>query len=232
MNNNFNKTKDHLIVALDISDYNETVKLATLLNDKVAMIKIGLESYVAHGQNLILDLIDRNINIFLDLKLHDIPRTASAAAREVSKFKPKILTIHASGGPDMIRAVKDELPNETLLIAVTILTSLNNLSVEQIGFTKGIKDTSICLGKLAVDNGANGLVCSQHELNYLKHLECVKVVPGIRFGDFKQDDQKRFSTPLKAILDGANFIVVGRPIIQSSDPIKVIEEIDNELNIQ
>ncbi|MBN1959328.1 MAG: orotidine-5'-phosphate decarboxylase [Deltaproteobacteria bacterium] len=218
-----------LIVALDVPDREEILFLAQLLRDEVAMVKIGLEGFVAHGPKLVREIVDLGVEVFLDLKLHDIPRTASAAAKQVSNLGVSLLTIHAAGGAAMVRAVRDSLNPQTALIAVTVLTSLDADALKKIGFVSNTQQTAHTLGNLALANGADGLVCSAHELDALSSLSGVRVVPGVRPLGSEVYDQRRVATPKVAINAGATWIVVGRPIITAAKPLDAAKAINLEL---
>lgn len=221
--------RDHLIVALDLPERERIVELATQLREYVAMVKVGLEAYVAHGPDLVRALIDRGLEVFLDLKLHDIPRTAAAAARQASRLGVRLLTIHAAGGAEMIRAVREDAHAKTQVIAVTMLTSLDDSVVSQLGFRGSVAATARDLGALAMSSGADGLVCSTHELAALRGFGGVRVVPGVRPVGAEAGDQKRVATPQEAVSAGATWIVVGRPILFAPEPVAMAREIGESL---
>lgn len=220
-----------IIVALDVPDRNGAIQLCRLLKDDVAMVKIGLEGFVGHGPDLVREIRDMGVDIFLDLKLHDIPRTAAAAAAQASALGVRLLTIHAQGGAEMIRAVRDETAAQTSVLAVTLLTSFDEAGVAALGYPHGVRATAGHLGELAMTSGADGLVCSPHELQALSHLPGLRVVPGIRPAgqQTKSDDQKRTATPGATIDAGATWLVVGRPIVQAADPLAALQAINAEL---
>ncbi|MEM6731429.1 MAG: orotidine-5'-phosphate decarboxylase [Myxococcota bacterium] len=215
-----------IIVALDVPERERTLELATALAPEVAMVKIGLESFIAHGPSLVTDLRDAGTEVFLDLKLHDIPRTVGAAAREASSLGARLLTVHAAGGGEMIRAARDAAGSETLIIAVTVLTSLDQNAVEQVGFVGTVEDTVFRLAELSLGAGANGLVSSALELPALSSLSGVRVVPGVRPKGSAAGDQKRVATPEDAVAAGATYLVVGRPIVQAADPVAAARAIN------
>ncbi|HET6346255.1 MAG TPA: orotidine-5'-phosphate decarboxylase, partial [Myxococcota bacterium] len=169
-----------VIVALDVPEADAALRLARELGTVAAMVKIGLESFVGHGPDLVRRVRDTGAEVFLDLKLHDIPRTAAAAARQAVALDVRLLTLHAAGGPEMVRAVVDAVGDRTQVVAVTLLTSLDNAAMRSIGFAHATDDAAARLGALARDNGAHGLVCSAHELRALAPLGGVRVVPGVR----------------------------------------------------
>jgi orotidine-5'-phosphate decarboxylase len=225
------------IVALDVPQADAALALATRLRGHVAMCKVGLEGFIGHGAPLVRRLREIGLDVFLDLKLHDIPRTAAAAAAQVADLDVRLLTVHAAGGPAMIQAVRRALPSTTEVVAVTILTSLDAGDMPQIGFAGDIASTARQMATMALANGADGIVCSPHELRHLAHLGGSRVVPGVRFaqtaaaanGPPAGDDQRRVSTPREAFRDGATWVVVGRPILQAADPVAAARAINAEL---
>lgn len=206
-----------LILALDVPSRDEALGLARELKDDLAMVKVGLESYCAHGPDLVRALRDTGVEVFLDLKLHDIPRTVAAAAREACKAGATLLTVHAAGGPEMIEAARHAAPPETKVIAVTVLTSLNDGILRELGYFEPVEGAARRLGGLALEHGADGLVCSAHELAALLPLGGLRVVPGVRPRGAAVGDQKRVATPAQAVRAGATWIVVGRPILDAED---------------
>jgi orotidine-5'-phosphate decarboxylase len=220
-----------IILALDISDMQVALDFTRHLRDEIAMVKVGLEGFVGHGPSIVNALVSQNINVFLDLKLHDIPRTAAAAARQATRLGVKLLTVHAAGGGEMISAVRDAVGNDLQIIAVTMLTSLDDNCARQIGFADAIGPSVLRLGQLALDNGADGLVCSSHELSLLQSLGGLRVVPGVRPIGVVHGDQKRVATPSEAIKAGATWVVIGRPILEANDFVEMTKEINAEIAI-
>ena len=221
--------RQHLIVALDLPDHEQLLTLAAKLRDEVAMVKIGLEAFVAHGPDLVHRLVDQGLEVFLDLKLHDIPRTAAAAARMASRMGVGLLTVHAGGGAAMVAAVREATSPRTRVIAVTVLTSLDDPALQSLGYRCGVTETATTLGGLALAAGADGLVCSAHELATLAPLPGLRVVPGVRPVGSDAGDQVRVATPREAVDAGADYIVVGRPILLAPDPIAAVRGIDATL---
>jgi len=220
---------ERIIVALDIPERDKTIELAKRLAGKVGMVKIGLESFIAHGPDLVREIVDGGTDVFLDLKIHDIPRTAGAAAREASQTGAKLLTIHGSGGGEMVRAARDAALETTDILAVTILTSLDQGAVDAIGYEGSVADAAHRLAGLALENGADGLVCSALELERLGTLGGHRVVPGIRPAGSSHGDQKRVATPEEAVSWGASWLVIGRPIVQAEDPVEAAVAIAKSL---
>jgi len=218
-----------LIVALDVPERDRTLALARSLVSEVAMLKIGLEGFVAHGPELVRAVVGEGASVFLDLKLHDIPRTAAAAARAAAGLGVSLLTVHAAGGAEMVRAVRDELPATTKVIAVTMLTSLDAAAAAAIGYSGSVADAARRLGALALASGADGLVTSSHELAALRDLGGLRVVPGIRPSGAGVGDQKRVATPAEAVRAGASYLVVGRPILEAPDPAAAARAVNREV---
>lgn len=220
---------NRLIVALDVPERAHALELARALAPHVGMVKIGLELFIAHGPALVRDIRRLGIEVFLDLKLHDIPNTVASAARRISDLDVRLLTVHAGGGAEMLRQARAALAPHTQLLAVTVLTSFDDATLVQLGFSGGTAETALRLGELALQSGADGLVCSALELPTLAALSGVRVVPGIRPAGAAAGDQKRVATPREAIAAGATWIVVGRPIIAAPDPVAAAQAMVAEL---
>lgn len=224
------RAKERLIVALDLPEREAAVYLARRLAGHVAMVKVGLEPYTAHGPDLVRELIDSGLEVFLDLKAHDIPRTTAAAVREASRLGARLVTVHSLGGPEMVRAAREAVSGATEVIAVTLLTSMDAAACEAVGVGSDIAAGVRRLGALALENGAHGLVCSALELGTLSDLSGSRVVPGIRPAGAAVGDQKRVATPAKAVEAGATWLVVGRPVVEASDPVAAARAIANEID--
>lgn len=218
-----------IIAALDVPDRSHCLELARQLAPHVAMVKVGFESFVAHGPSLVTELRDAGVDVFLDLKLHDIPRTVAAGAREASALGARLLTVHASGGAEMVRAARDAAGPETWILAVTVLTSMDQATVDAVGLQGTVAESVQRLGVLAVDAGADGLVCSALELEALKLTGGIRVVPGVRPAGTASGDQKRVATPERAVSDGATYLVIGRPIVQAPEPAAAAAAINRAL---
>ncbi|MEZ5758172.1 MAG: orotidine-5'-phosphate decarboxylase [Emcibacteraceae bacterium] len=235
------KPSERILCALDTISTDEAAKLASLLNPYVGGVKLGLEFFGANGPQGFKDVAKENSNIFLDLKLHDIPNTVAKAIHSLIPLKPKIMTIHTAGGPAMMAAAAkaaDDAAKEVgckrpLIVGVTILTSLDNQDLEAIGYKNKVAEQVLSLAKLAKENGLDGVVCSPHEISLIKN-SCGKdfklVVPGIRPAGSAKADQKRVMTPHEAVNLGADFLVIGRPITQASDPVQAAMAIAKEIN--
>lgn len=207
-----------LIVALDCPTRKRIVEVATAVQPYTSMVKVGLEPFIICGPDLVRELIDKGLDVFLDLKIYDIPRTAAAATLSATKLGVKMMTIHASGGRAMIRAVAES--TDAHVVAVTMLTSFDDEDALDLGLNNSVKAVAFDWATLAIESGADGVVCSAHELAHMACLSGTRVVPGIRPESWEgvNDDQKRKATPRQAVDAGATWIVVGRPITQSSEP--------------
>mgnify|MGYP001282969782 FL=1 len=209
-----------LIVALDFDNADKALNFLNNLDPNKCLVKVGLELFISEGWK-ILDLIsDRGFEIFLDLKLHDIPNTVAKSIKKISNFNVALTTVHLSGGMDMLEAASSEKGNIKIL-GVSILTSLSQNEIFE------ITDTNFDvyfnnLISIASSTNVDGVVCSPNELDRLKDFNKLKVVPGIR-NNISDDDQKRVMTSSEAYKKGADFIVVGRPITKSEDPKKTLE---------
>ena len=204
-----------LIIALDTDDLNFVKKLSAFFDPKLCLMKVGLQLYIAHGKEVLDYLSEQGFEIFLDLKLHDIPNTVANAIKEIQKFNIKMTTIHSQGGVEMINAALDQ-SNDIKILAVSLLTSLDKQDVSRLYDNDFEKQFEMLL-KVITDTKTHGIVCSSHELVKISDNNLIKVVPGIRNVDVS-DDQKRIMSSKAAYANGADFIVVGRPIINSKNP--------------
>lgn len=224
------KGADKIIVALDVPSENEALRLVNDLHSEVAMFKVGLQLYTAAGPGLVggISLLSR---IFLDLKLHDIPNTVAKAVESAATRGVEMLTIHLSGGSEMIRAAT-AAKGKSLILGVTVLTSSNEETLRETGISEGISEQVLRLAKLGVENGIDGVVASPHEIKALraKFGNKIKIViPGIRPNWAATGDQKRFMTPREAIEAGADYLVIGRPITAQANPKEALEKILAEI---
>ena len=227
------RNSSQVILALDFSDMASTVEMINLTKEHIGIYKLGLEFYLAHGKSGVKEIQSRfsGIEIFLDLKLHDIPNTVAGACRSVADIDPKFLTVHASGGSKMISAASSTLPNVEIT-AVTILTSLDQEQMITMGLNENIETLTLSLAKNAVNSGARAIVSSPQEVSLLrKHLgeKVTLITPGVRPSGADRDDQERVMTPREAIEAGADFVVIGRPITKASDPKQAAEAITASL---
>jgi orotidine-5'-phosphate decarboxylase len=215
--------RDRLAVALDFPSAESALAMVDRLDGQCRWLKVGMELYYTAGASLVRTLRDRGFEVFLDLKLHDIPNTVAGAVRSVTSTGASLLTIHASGGERMMRAAAEAAaaPGAPRLLAVTVLTSMDAADLTHIGITSSPSEQAIRLARLAQWSGLNGMVCSPHELALFRaELDplTLLVVPGIRPAGADAGDQRRIATPGAAIRDGASMLVVGRPITQAPDP--------------
>ncbi|MFM2364353.1 MAG: hypothetical protein RLY79_22 [Actinomycetota bacterium] len=208
--------KAPIILAVDTSDFDTALAWIENTKDSIAVYKLGLEFYLNFGSAGVSRVIkETGAEIFLDLKLHDIPHTVAGAANAISHLSPKFLTVHASGGRAMVKAAADAVPKVSVT-AVTILTSLSEEDLFEIGYASPALESAVALAKMAVDAGAKALVCSPLETAAIRSAvgtEPIIITPGVRpLSEVGSDDQKRTMTPKDAIAQGANFVVIGRPI--------------------
>lgn len=210
-----------IAVALDSSDVETAARWAHAVAPYVQALKVGLELFCRQGPEVLKTVRGASgVDLFLDLKLHDIPTTVAAAASAVARFKPRYLTVHAVGGSAMVRAAVDAAP-EVHIAAVTVLTSLDASGLNEIGLAGPPLDAVRRLAALAVAAGARALVCSPHEVAALRTEvgpDVDLITPGVRPAGSAAQDQARVATPQQALADGANLLVIGRPITGATDP--------------
>ena len=212
-----------LIVALDVPTLKEMEETLDRLPDSIEWYKVGLEIFCAEGPEILAPLKTRNKKIFLDLKLHDIPRTVANAVKTAASHGVNLMTVHAIGGRAMLEAAAEaarECANPPKLVAVTTLTSLSQDDFKDLGIDRTVSEQALALGELAIRSGIDGLVTSAHEAGALHEQfpEALLVTPGIRMPDGDVGDQKRVTTPAFAVEQGSTHLVVGRPIVQADDP--------------
>jgi orotidine-5'-phosphate decarboxylase len=210
-----------IAVALDTADLNLAVRWATAVAPHVSTAKVGLELFCAEGAGAVEKVrAGTDLEIFLDLKLHDIPATVAGAARAVAPLQPRYVTVHASGGAAMVSAAADELP-DTMVAAVTILTSLTAEDLDRLRIAGPPVEASIHLARLAVEAGARAIVCSPREVAAVRAAvgpDVVLITPGVRPTGAGTQDQARVATPEEALAAGADLLVIGRPITGAADP--------------
>ncbi|WP_349968320.1 orotidine-5'-phosphate decarboxylase [Wolbachia endosymbiont of Armadillidium arcangelii] len=214
-----------IICALDTQDLNKAISLANALRDKVGMVKLGLEFFAAHGLSGVGEVAKCNVPIFLDLKLHDIPNTVARTIEAIKILDVEMLTLHISGGTKMLKEALSVVQGKKIkLIGVTVLTSMGNEDLSELGVARETKSQVILLAKLAKKIGLHGIVCSALEAQEVRQ-GCGKdfkiITPGIRI-DSGHDDQKRTATPKEAINSGADYIVIGRPITKTASNAELI----------
>jgi orotidine-5'-phosphate decarboxylase len=224
-----------LILALDVETKEEALALARPLVGKLAWVKLGLQLFTRHGPEIVDEFHALGFKVFLDLKLHDIPNTVASAIKSLRGRPCSLLTLHAGGGPEMIaravEAARDAIP-QCQLLAVTVLTSMDDAQLQAIGITRSPAEQVRLLGKMAIQAGVHGLVCSPLELPLLRQdlgQQPVLVTPGIRYPDATGDDQNRVMTPAQAAAAGSSFIVVGRPILKAKSPEAMALQIRREI---
>ena len=210
-----------LIVALDFKNFDEMSKFAEKLDPNKCIVKVGLQLFISDGFRVLDYLSDKGFDIFLDLKLHDIPNTVMKAIEQITKFNVLMTTIHLQGGLEMIKAAI-EVKKQTKLIGVSLLTSLDTTDTELM-YGNQLNDQFIKLLKVAEQSEIDGIVCSPKELQSITTNELIKVVPGIRNSELA-DDQKRIMTAKEAYENGADYIVVGRPITLSENIENTVDE--------
>jgi orotidine-5'-phosphate decarboxylase len=208
-------------VALDTADLETAISWAAASGPSVSTVKVGLELFLRHGHDAVVKCREASggRDVFLDLKLHDIPHTVAGAARAVAELAPTYLTVHASGGVAMVRAAVEQLPT-TKVVGVTVLTSLSAEQLAGIGFADAPRDAVRRLAVLAVEGGAQALVCSPLEVAYVRAEvgpDITLITPGVRPAGGATGDQSRVATPEQALADGADLVVVGRPITGAAD---------------
>ena len=216
--------RDRLIVALDVSSAAEALRLASQLQRSVARFKVGKQLFTAEGPQVIRDLTAAGFGIFLDLKFHDIPNTVGHAVRSASSLGVDMLTVHASGGSKMLRAAVDgrkDAANRPMILAVTVLTSMSDEDVQEVGFSGRVVDEVLRLAELALGAGCDGIVTSAREAAEVRKRlgeGFAIVTPGIRPAGEAAGDQSRVVTPADAVRAGVSYLVVGRPITAAVDP--------------
>jgi orotidine-5'-phosphate decarboxylase len=220
-----------IIVALDYPDAAGALAMASRLDPALCRVKVGKELFTAAGPDIVRQLAGRGFDVFLDLKYHDIPNTVAGACRAAAKLGAWMLNVHASGGEAMMRAARDAVAGSArvpLVIGVTVLTSLGDEDLAQIGFNANANDTVLRLAKLARQSGLDGVVCSAREAPLLRAAlgpAFALVTPGIRLPGGDKGDQARTVTPAEAIGLGADYLVIGRPITASADPAATLRQI-------
>lgn len=214
--------KERIIVALDTGSPEAALDTVRSLSGAVGIFKVGMELFPRGGPDLVRRIREGGFDVFLDLKFHDIPNTVAGAVRSAVAMGVKFATVHASGGSAMLAAAADAAKGSgTTILAVTVLTSLDDSDLASVGFSGGAADAVLRLADLAVRSGAGGIVCSAKEVAAVRARagkDAVLVTPGVRMAGEDAGDQKRVVTPAEAVRLGADFLVVGRPITRADDP--------------
>lgn len=223
--------ESRIILAVDTTDIERAKWLVSETRSYIHTYKFGLEFYLRHGISPLKEIVLREkIRLFLDLKLHDIPNTVGKASFALEELAPFFLTVHASGGREMISAAVAALP-QTRITAVTVLTSLDEENINDLGFAGSIGETVENLAKIAIEAGARALVTSPHEVERLRQLfpTITLITPGIRLSTDGGDDQRRIMTPQDAVKAGSDYLVIGRPITAAESPAQTAKAIFDSL---
>jgi orotidine-5'-phosphate decarboxylase len=234
------KPEDRLIVALDVSSAAAAQKIVTALGDSVHIYKVGMQLYTAEGPQVVRDLVSSGRQVFLDLKYHDIPNTVASAVREAAQLGVSMLTVHASGGEKMLRTAAEATvaagvhgrETRVQILAVTVLTSMDESDLHQTGVSGALLDQVLRLASTALDAGCAGIVSSAREVKSLRAKlgeDFLIINPGVRPIGTDHGDQARVVTPTEAIQAGATHIVVGRPITAAKDPASAARAIQQEI---
>ncbi len=226
-----------IIVALDYAEAEQAKKLVDRLDPALCKLKIGKELFTAAGPALVEHFVNKQYDVFLDLKFHDIPNTVSKACQAAANLGVWMLNVHASGGLPMMQAAREGVDKSNcsttpLLIAVTVLTSMDEPTLHTLGISRGLQAHVLALATLTKQAGLHGVVCSAQEASMLKNAlggDFCLVTPGIRPRDAQQDDQTRIVTPADAMALGAHYLVIGRPITQAPDPVVALNTIAKEI---
>ena len=233
-------TKDKLIIALDVETPSQALDLVKQLHSVAGMFKVGSQLFTAAGPQIVRDIIAHDSKVFLDLKFHDIPHQVAGAARSAAELGVSLFTIHASGGSEMMRRAVDSV-NEvaakigmrSAVLAISVLTSIDETILAEIGLTSTPAESVLRLVRLAEAAGVDGVVASPQEIETIRKTvsnpEFLVVTPGIRPTINEPGDQKRVATPSAAITAGASYLVVGRPITSAADPLAAAEKILDEM---
>ena len=224
-----------VIVALDFPSEKETMQLVEQLEPALCRLKVGKELFTRCGPALVKQLVDKNFDVFLDLKYHDIPNTVARACAAAADLGVWMLNVHALGGEKMMQAARQAMSSNDspLLIAVTWLTSSGQVELDALGIQSTPEQMVSRLAMITKNAGLDGVVCSAQEAPVLRKSmgdDFCLVTPGIRLADSAKDDQTRVVTPEKAIADGATYLVIGRPITQASDPCEVLRTINESIS--
>jgi len=224
-----------VVVALDFADAASALALAGRLAPQFCRLKVGKELFTAAGPQLVATLVQRGFDIFLDLKYHDIPNTVAQACRAAAQLGVWMLNVHALGGRAMLQAAREALestPRRPLLIGVTVLTSLEEADLREIGIDAKPLDEVLRLSALAHSSGLDGVVCSAQEAGRIRDTwgaDFLRVTPGIRLPGDTAGDQKRVMTPRLAMESGSSYLVVGRPVTRAAEPLQVLAQINDEI---
>ncbi len=237
-----NTSNPKVIVALDFANPMHALALADKLDPRACALKVGKEMFVVAGPEPVRWMIQRGFNVFLDLKFHDIPNTVAQACAAATRLGVWMLNVHAAGGRAMLKAARETVDSTAaergakppLLIGVTVLTSLNDADLREQGFTDSAESQAVKLARMTAACGLDGVVCSAVEAQAMRAAfgPAFKLVtPGIRLAGTARDDQARIITPAAAIANGADYLVVGRPITQADDPVAALAAINAAIGV-
>ena len=225
-----------IIVSLDFSEPEQALQIVEKLHPDLCRLKVGKELFTKSGPVLVEKLIAKGFDVFLDLKFHDIPNTVTKACAVAADLGVWMMNVHASGGTEMMSLAREEIekkPHHPLLIGVTILSSMNQQTLSELGFQCSVEEQVVRLAQLTSAAGLDGVVCSAHEVRVLRdnlYPEFKLITPGIRPSGSSNDDQKRVMTPAQAIKAGSDYLVIGRPITQATDPVQVLKDIEKKIS--
>lgn len=225
-----------VIVALDYPDAASAMQLVTRLTPDLCRLKVGKELFTRSGPQLVEELVTHGFDVFLDLKFHDIPNTVASACHAAAELGVWMMNVHALGGERMLQAAKEGISragHSPLLIAVTILTSMDESDLAAVGLAGSPLDNVLRLAQLAQQSGLDGVVCSSRETPTLRARldpDFRLITPGIRPAGSQADDQRRVMTPVDAIKSGSDYLVIGRPVTRADDPVGVLRTINSELS--
>lgn len=225
-----------IVVALDFAEAKQALAFVDRIDPALCRVKVGKELFTAEGPRLVEQLVRKDYGVFLDLKFHDIPNTVAKACEAAAKLGVWMLNVHASGGRAMMEAARNAVDKSThspLLIAVTVLTSMDQATLNEIGVSGELQDQVLRLAMLTEQSGLDGVVCSAQEAPMLRSKvaqDFCLVTPGIRPATASKDDQSRIVTPADALRQGSSYLVIGRPITQASDPLQALQAIHTEIS--
>ena len=221
-----NKYNSRIIIACDVDNKKELYKFLDKMGNEKLFLKLGMQIIYKEGFDFIKELKQKGHNIFIDLKVHDIPNTAKNAVKSILEHKPDFITIHTLGGSKMMKAIIDTSKKyDSKILGVTILTSMNQNDINEINITKNIKKSVYDLMVLAKKSGLTHIVCSPFEAKQAREIGLISITPGIRFASDSNNDQSRFVTPDKAFEMGSDFIVMGRSLLLSENPLEKYKSI-------
>jgi len=231
--------KDYIIFPLDLPTYDQAISYVEALKDTVGLFKVGLELFIAQGPDMLKAI--RNVTdagIFLDLKLHDIPATVKRAFMAASAYQPEFVTVHCDEGDEILKNIAEQNPGNSKILAITVLTSLNQEKLKRLGYAQKYADNISALvllkARMAKSAGCQGVVCSGLEVAMVREEigpHMIVVTPGIRpaWTVVDQDDQKRIVTPADAVRNGSDYLVIGRPIRDAEDPQDAAKRVAEEI---